>query len=96
MLYSKTQIRRAHKTDAQLCVCVGGGGGGGRGRDALEGPVTFFFFFFLLISPFNGSYMTSIYDTEHDKPNKMTCAPKRRLRSASAQSDQSLRCAFHG
>ena len=48
----------------------------------------------LLISPFNVSYITSIYDTEHDKTNKMNCAPKRRLRSAwtSAQSDQSPRC----
>ena len=38
--------------------------------------------------------VTLIIESEHDKTNKMTFAPQRRLRSTwtSAQSDQSLRC----
>ena len=39
------------------------------------------------------SVRTNIFESLHDKTNKMTCAPSK-LRSAwsSAQSDQSLRC----
>ena len=45
----------------------------------------------------SGNFYFSLYEPQHDKTNEMSVRPaKTKISWASAQSDQSLRCALNG